>query len=113
MVVLFPLVAAAAGLLLGSVLRNEEQVGGVAVPLSLALAAIGGCMVPLELFPGPLRALSNVTPHAWGNLAFAEIVRRDGGLVDVLPQLAVLALFAIVLGVLSAVALRRRLVVEA
>ena len=66
-------------------LRNEEQVGGVAIPLSLALAAIGGCMVPLELFPDPLRALANV---------------------------AVLAGFAIVLGTVAAVALRRRLVVE-
>lgn len=111
-VLLFSLVAAAAGLLLGAVLRNEEQVGGVAIPLSLALAAIGGCMVPLELFPDPLRALANVTPHAWGNLAFAEIVRRDGGIGDVLPNLAVLAGFAIVLGTVAAVALRRRLVVE-
>lgn len=109
-VLLFSLVAAASGLLLGSLLRNEEQVTGIAVPVSLALAAVGGCMVPLELFPDPLRLLSNVTPHAWGNLAFAEIIRRDGTLVDVLPELAVLAAFAVVLGVAAATAMRRRLV---
>ena len=113
MVLLFSAVAAAAGLLLGAVLKNEEQVGGIGVPLSLALAAVGGCMVPLELFPDALQALSRVTPHAWGNLAFAEIVRRDGGLVDVLPQLGVLLGFAVVLGGASAVVLRRRLAVEA
>ncbi len=111
-VVLFSLVAAAAGLLFGALLRNEEQVGGLGVPISLAAAAIGGCMVPLELFPDPLRAAANLTPHAWGNLAFAEIVRRDGGLLDVLPQLGVLALFAVVLGVAAATALRRRLAIE-
>lgn len=112
-VVLFSLVAAAAGLLFGSLLRNEEQVGGLGVPISLAAAAIGGCMVPLELFPDPLRAAANLTPHAWGNLAFAEIVRRDGGLLDVLPQLGVLSGFAVVLGTAAAVALRHRLVIEA
>lgn len=111
-VVLFSLVAAAAGLLLGSLLRNEEQVGGIGVPLSLALAAIGGCMVPLEIFPDTLRTIANVTPHAWGNTAFAEIVRRGGGITDVLPQLGVLALFALVLGAVAAMALRRRLVIE-
>lgn len=112
-VVLFSFVAAAAGLLLGALLRNEEQVGGVGVPLSLALAAFGGCMLPLEFFPQTLRMLANLTPHAWGNLAFAEILRRDGGLVDVLPNLGVLLGFAVVLGAAAAVVLRRRLVIEA
>lgn len=112
-VVAFSTVAAAAGLLLGALLRNEEQVGGIGVPLSLGLAAIGGSMVPLELFPTTLRRIANLTPHAWGNLAFAEIARRDGTLVDVLPQLGVLLGYALVLGGLAALVLRRRLAVEA
>lgn len=112
-VVLFSTVAAAAGLLLGAVLRNEEQAGGVGVPLGLGLAALGGCMVPLELFPSTLQTVARFTPHAWGNLAFAEIVRRDGGLVDVLPELAALAAFAVLLGAAAAAALRHRLAIEA
>lgn len=108
-VLLFAVVAAAAGLLLGAVLRNEEQANGISVPLALGLAALGGSMLPLELLPDALVPLSRLTPHAWGNLAFAEIVRRDGGLTDVLPHLGVLAVQAIVLGGAASFALRRRL----
>lgn len=108
-VLVFCLVAASAGLLLGAVLRNEEQAGGVGVPLGLGLAAAGGCMVPLELFPDALRTVANAIPHTWANLAFAEIVRRDGTLLDVLPQLGVLLVFAVVLGGAAAGLLRRTL----
>lgn len=111
-VVAFSAVAAAAGLLLGALLRNEEQVGGIGVPLSLGLAAIGGSMVPLELFPATLRQVANLTPHAWGNLAFAEIVRRDGTLADVLPQLGVLLGYAVLLGGLAAMVLQRKLAAD-
>lgn len=111
-VVLFSLVAAAAGLLLGALLRNEEQVGGVAVPLSLGLAALGGCMVPLELFPSALQAIARFTPHAWGNLAFADIVRRGGTVSDVLPELGMLLLFAALLAGAAATALRARMGIE-
>ncbi len=112
-VVLFSLVAAAAGLLFGALLRNEEQASGLGVPISLGAAVLGGCMLPLEFFPDGLRTLANITPHAWGNVAFAEIVRRGGGLVDVLPQLTALAGFALVLGGGAALALRRRLMIDA
>lgn len=106
---LFSAVAAAAGLLLGAATQTEEQVNGFAVPVSLALGALGGCMVPLEVFPDTLASVARLTPHAWGNLAFAEIVRRGGGLGDVVGELAVLATFAVVLGGLAAWVLQRRL----
>ena len=82
------------------------------MPLSLGLAAIGGCMVPLEIFPDTLRQVANLTPHAWGNMASAEIVRRDGTLVDVLPQLGVLLGFAVLLGGIASWMLRSRLTIE-
>lgn len=108
-VVLFCAVAAAAGLLLGAAASAEEQVNGMAVPVSLALGAVGGSMVPLEVFPATLQTVARATPHAWGNLAFAEVVRRGGGITDVLPELAVLLGFAVVLGALATVVLQRRL----
>ena len=47
--------------------------------LGLVLAALGGAMFPLEFFPDTMRALANVTPHAWAYEAFAEVQRHDGG----------------------------------
>lgn len=108
-VLLFALVSAGAGMLIGSAFRNDSQAAGVGVGLGLVLAALGGSMAPLEIFPPVMRAVSRMTPHAWANEAMAEIVRRDGGMVDVLPQIGALAAFAVVLLTLSTLLLRRTL----
>jgi ABC-2 type transport system permease protein len=105
-IVLFCLVAGGAGMLVGATFRNDSQAGGVGIGLGLGLAALGGSMVPLEIFPPALRTIAHVTPHAWANEAMAEIVRRDGGISDVSLELAVLAGFAVVLLVLAAWRLR-------
>lgn len=105
--VAFSAVAAGAAMLIGSLLDNEAAASGVGVGLGLVLAALGGSMLPLELFPDTLRTVAHITPHAWAYEAFAEIQRHDGGIVDVLPQLGVLTGMAVLLLVLGAWALRR------
>lgn len=90
----FGTVAAGAAMLLGSLFSNDQQAGGIAVVLGLGLAALGGSMVPVEIFSSTMQSISMVTPHYWANDAFAELVRRDGTLVDILPQLGVLAVYA-------------------
>ena len=107
--VLFSLVAAGAAILLGTMLENEGAASGAGVGLGLVLAALGGSMLPLELFPDTIRTVANLTPHAWAYDAFAEIQRRGGTLVDVLPQLGVLAAMALLLASLGAWSLRRSL----
>jgi ABC-2 type transport system permease protein len=107
--VVFALVAAGAAMVLGSVLDNDAAAGGVGVGLGLVLAALGGGMYPLELFPDTLRTVAHFTPHAWASEALAEIQRHDGGLVDIAPQLGVLLGFAAVLLVVGAWLLRRSL----
>jgi ABC-2 type transport system permease protein len=92
--VLFALVGSGAAMLSGSLFRNEQQAGGIGVLLGLGLAAIGGAMVPIELFPPAMKTVALFTPHAWAVDAFSELVRRDGGFLDILPQLGVLAAFA-------------------
>ena len=54
-------------------------------------------MVPVEIFSPGMQSAAKVSPHYWSNDAFAELVRRDGSVVDVLPQLGVLAGFTLVL----------------
>jgi ABC-2 type transport system permease protein len=106
---MFGAVAAGAALLLGALLDNEAAASGVGVGLGLVLAGIGGGMLPLELFSDTLRTVAHVTPHAWAYEAYAELQRHDGGLVDILPQLGVLAAMAAVVLALGAWALRRSL----
>jgi len=90
----FCLVGAGAGMLVGATLANDQQSTAVGLFLGMGLAALGGSMVPLEVFPDTVRTVAHVTPHAWGNDAFAELVRRGGNLVDVLPELGILSLYA-------------------
>jgi ABC-2 type transport system permease protein len=108
-VLLFSLVASGAAILLGTLLDNEGAAGGLGVGLGLVLAALGGSMLPLELFPDTIRRIADLTPHAWAYDAFAEIQRRGGTLVDVLPNLGVLAAMALLLASLGAWSLRRSL----
>ena len=95
--IVFSLVGAGAGMLLGSVLNNDQQAIPVALLLGLGLAALGGSMIPLEIFPDTMRTFAHATPHAWGNDAFSQLVQRNGQVVDILRELAVLAAFAVVL----------------
>jgi ABC-2 type transport system permease protein len=77
--------------------------------IGLGFAALGGCMVPIELFPDPMVTIAHVTPHAWAMDAF-DVVLRDGGTIaDVLPEIGVLAAYAAGLLVVASVVFRRRL----
>lgn len=105
----FATASAGAGLLVGAMAANQSQAAAVGIGLGLAVAAFGGSMLPLELIPDGVRTISWLTPHAWAYDAYAEVLRRGGGLVDVLPQLGVIAGMAAVLLGVAATMLRRRL----
>ena len=109
-VLLFCVAAAAAAMLIGSVFSNDSQASGAGVGIGLGAAALGGSMVPIELYPAGVAQVARITPHAWANEAMAELVRRDGTVVDILPQLGALTGFAVGLLVVASVALRRALV---
>jgi ABC-2 type transport system permease protein len=109
-VILFALVGAGAGMLLGTLFRNEQQTVGISLLLGLGLGALGGCMVPLEVFSPTLRRVAHITPQAWGNDAFARLVGHGASVGGILPQLGVLAAYAVVLLALASWRLRRVLV---
>ena len=94
-------------MLLGATFANEQQAISVSLLLGLGLAALGGSMVPLEVFPSTVREVAHLTPHAWGNDAFTELVGRGGRLSDILVDLGVLAAFAAALLTLATWRLRR------
>jgi ABC-2 type transport system permease protein len=108
--VLFCAVGCGAGMLMGALFRNQQQAGAVSLLAGLGLAAIGGSMVPLEVFPDAMRTIAHVTPHAWGNDAFATLVGRNGHIADIASDLGVLAAFAAGLIMLATWRLRRVLV---
>ncbi len=105
----FSLVSTGAAVLLGSLFGSEQQAGPMALLLGLGLAALGGSMVPLEVFPGTARAIAHITPHAWANDAFSKLLVHGGDLITVLPQIGVLLAFAAATIMVAVWQLRRAL----
>lgn len=106
-VISFALVGTGAATLLGSLFSSEQQAGPVALLLGLGLAALGGSMAPLEVFPDTARTIAHVTPHAWANDAFSKLLVDRDGVGAVLPQVGVLLAFAAAALVLATWRLRR------
>lgn len=98
---------AGAAMLIGSLFRNDQQAGGFSVMGGLGLAALGGCMLPLELFSPTMTRIAHITPHAWAIDGYAELVYRGGSVGDILVELGVLSLYAVVLLGLAGWRLRR------
>jgi ABC-2 type transport system permease protein len=109
LVLVWAVVSAGAGMLLGALARTPEQAIAIAVPASIALAMLGGTMWSLE-FVGPvMRVIGHLTPHAWAMDAWTAIVNDGAGVTGIATELAVLTAIAVVLMAVSARALRRTL----
>ena len=93
-VMLFALAATGAAMVMGSVLHNASQAGAMGVFLGLVLAAIGGCMVPLEVFPPLMYRIAHLLPHAWAIEALTDSMATGAGPAEVATKLAVLALYS-------------------
>jgi ABC-2 type transport system permease protein len=108
-VALFAATATGAAILMGSVLSNEQQAGSLGVFLGLALGALGGAMVPLEIFPPVMARIAHLTPHAWAIEALDETMATGAGPAAVATDLAVLAVYAAALIAVAIGLFRRRL----
>ena len=108
-VVLFAVVATAVGLLVGAIVSDPEQAQAAGVPIAIALGMLGGCMWPLEIVPPVMRAIGHVAPHAWAMDAWIALIFDREGVSGIAVELAVLAGFAVVLGLVARRRLRRAL----
>jgi len=109
LVLLFALVATSVGLLLGATVSDPDQAQAVGVPVAIGLAMLGGCMWPLEVVPPVMRAIGHVAPHAWAMDAWRDVIFDGAGAAAIAGPLAVLAGFALVLGLVARHRLRHAL----
>jgi linearmycin/streptolysin S transport system permease protein len=103
----FCLVGTGVAMLVATLCSSEQQAQPIAFLLGLGLAALGGSMAPLEIFPPTARTIAHVTPHAWANDAFSKLLDHGGGLTTVLPQVGVLLAFAAAATAIAVWQLRR------
>jgi ABC-2 type transport system permease protein len=109
LVIMFALVGTGAAILVGSTFSNEAQAGPFGIFAALSLAALGGSMVPLELYSDGLRRIAHITPHAWANGGFSTVINDGGGIGDITTELAALGGFAVVLIAVASASLHRAL----
>ncbi len=96
-IVAYALVGTGAAMVIGVFANNVDQAGALGVFAGMGLGALGGAMVPLEIFGEPLRSIAMLTPQAWAIQGLRDVGLRGAGVTEILPQLAVLGLFAVVL----------------
>lgn len=94
LVAVFGLCGTGGAMLLGTLFKRDETATMIGIIAGIGLGALGGCMVPLEILGPTMQTVSRFTPHGWANEAFAILLRRDGTVLDILPQLGAIALFA-------------------
>lgn len=82
------------GLLLASLARTNEQLGGMGSLLVLTMAALGGVMVPRAVMPSAMQTLGLATPHAWALSGYQSVLVGGAGLAGVVGPVAALAGFA-------------------
>jgi linearmycin/streptolysin S transport system permease protein len=109
LVIDFAMVGCGAGLLLGALGRDEDKVSSIAPVLGIVLGALGGCMIPLEVFPPAMLAAAHAVPQYWAVRSWRELIFEGAGTTAIAPALGVLALYAAALGAAAAVLLRRSL----
>ena len=111
-VLLFALAATGAAMVMGAVLHNASQAGAMGVFLGLVLAALGGCMVPLEIFPPLMFRIAHLFPHAWAIEALTASIATGAAPTRVLSELAVLAAYSVALLGVATVLLRRTITLQ-
>lgn len=105
LVVVYGVICAAAGMLLGAIVRTPGQAVAVAIPTGIVLGMLGGTMWPLSVVSPTMRAIGHLTPQAWAMDAWNLIINE--GVTAAPRQMAVLAIFAVVLSALALWALGR------
>jgi ABC-2 type transport system permease protein len=106
-VVAFAFIAGGAAMLIGGTVSNPSQAGALGPALGMLLGLFGGAMVPTEVFPEAMQTLSRLTPHAWAMDALGRLGEPGTGILTVVPQLGVLALFAVGIFTLAGARFRR------
>jgi ABC-2 type transport system permease protein len=105
------LAATSLGMLVGSVARTSRQAGTIGLVLGFVLYGASGSMMSGTDFgsigfrsEGFQYYLSRITPHAHSLDGYLKLMAEGGSLVDILPNVAALLLFA---AVFFAAAMRR------
>jgi ABC-2 type transport system permease protein len=88
--------AAGFGLVLATLCKSRQQLGGLSTILILTQSALGGSMFPRFLMSESMQKMGLFTFNAWALDGYIKVFWRDAPLTELWPQLAVLASLTVV-----------------
>jgi ABC-2 type transport system permease protein len=88
------LVGAALGTMLGTFIKTEGQANGLSIMLGMLMALLGGCWLPIELFPETVRVVVRALPTTWAMQGLMDILVRGQDVRDIWREAGVLLGFA-------------------
>ncbi len=109
LILLFAVVGCGAGLVVGAAARDADRVGSLTPIIGIVLAALGGCMIPVEVFPPTMLAVARIVPHYWAMVGWQNLIFDGGSATDIAGSLAMLAAFGVALVAVASYLLHRDL----
>ena len=100
------LAAMAVMALIATFARTAEQASGMQAIVAIVLGMFGGSFLPVAEAGGLIEQLSLLTPHAWFLRGLGDL-RGGGGIVDILPAIGAILVFAAVTGVIALIRQKR------
>ncbi len=100
-IAVFALAMAALSVFIGSLIRKEDVIIGLAVLLANIFAGLGGCWWPSEIVAPGMRRVAMISPAYWAMDALHKLRFFSGGFSDILPHLGILLGLSIVLTALA------------
>jgi len=92
----FGLASVAMGTMLGTFTRTPSQANGLSISLGMVMGLMGGCMLPLEMFPPAVANVAKILPTTWAMMGMTQLTVYNAGLLQILPYAAVLLGFSVV-----------------
>lgn len=89
--------------------RSERQGATISSILLLIFAFVGGSFIQVESLPATVQRVAPISPFYWGTSGYQTLIREDGGLIDILPNVGVLSAIGVVLLAAGAALLQRKM----
>ena len=96
------------GIVIGSIAGSEQQSSIFGSLSVVILAAIGGVWVPAFMMSDLMIKVSKLSPLNWGLDAYYDIFLRNSGVVEVLPNIALLLIFSMICLLIASIYSRKQ-----
>ena len=102
---------ATAGLLIliMSLVGSERQGDALTTMVIIVSSMLGGAFIPVSQMPSFLKPISASTLVYWSTEGFSKLIIDGGGLADIVPNLAVLTVVGLILMLIGALVLKRKI----